>query len=251
MSPGMGRINIVVPGSSATAATERDLQIGTLAAITGFSNTSKWRYIDSASGLGMWGYYAILYGYSNGALTVGTVTCTGMAHPPSGSDLIAMPDPGPGTTYTWSPIGAPFSISTSSDRGGGGGAAPNQNSGYNVWRIAGNASNAPADFTAAVAAVTTVLTGLVPAAPHYFKFIDGVSGIWQVSAIWFAPGYAWYNPSSSNVNLTAPNSNIFYVVTCSGTANPPTGSSQPPLLVPSFTQTFTALTSPLNFGPQR
>jgi hypothetical protein len=41
------------------------------------------------------------------------------------------------------------------------------------------------------------------------------------------------------------------VLTCSGSPNPPTGSSMPAVALPAFTQTFVTLHCPLQYGPGR
>lgn len=239
---GLNRIAITIPGSSSLAQAERDQAITQLKAM-GITLWDYYHYTD-ASPLDCWGYYAIGVDYTDGIMVVATVTCTGMAHPPSGSNLVAMADPGLGVLYPWASLGAPCSIRTSGDSRGG--TAPTQNSGYNVWTIPANSSTAATDFTAAIAAVNANLSSFVAA--KYFKYVDSVSGAWQVSAIWFAPGYSWF---AAGAAVASPNDNIFYMVTCSGTPNPPTGSQQPAVTIPAFTQTFTTLTGPLSFGPMR
>jgi hypothetical protein len=238
---GLNRISIVVPGSSSGAAAERDGHIHTFT-LLGISTWLTMRYLDTNSGLGAWGYYAVGYGITNGIVTVASVTCTGMATPPSGSNLVAMADPGVGTLYTWTAMGAPFGIRTSGD--GSGGSIPQGNNNYYVWNIPGNSTTAVAYFTEAI----SVVSGQMPPniTQHNYKYVDAVSGAWQVWAIWVAPGLATTAAATSVAN-----SNILYIVTCSGTPHPPTGSSAPAVTLPAFTQTFVLLPAPVNFGPMR
>jgi hypothetical protein len=242
---GLNRINIVIPASSSTAAAQRDESITKLIAVLGATTQfDLYKYADTNSGLGIWGYYAIGYGYVGGTVVIATVTCTGMWFPPSGSNLAATSDPGPGALYTWTAIGAPHSISTPL---GGGGSVPQGNNNYYVWNIPGNSTTAVADFTAAVTAVNSSVPGTT--VRQGFKYVDSVSGAWQVWWICFGAGSAEYAASSATILA---NNNILYMVTCAGTPHPPTGSSQPAIaLMPAFTQIFTTLSAPLSFGPQR
>jgi hypothetical protein len=242
---GLNRINIVIPGNSSTAAAQRDNAITDLLTPTGMISVSSfWRYNDLNSGWGIWGYYSYHYGYSSGIATIATVTCKGMAHPPSGSDTVGLADPGPGVLYTWSAVGWPHGLST--PMGSGGGSVPQGNNNYYVWNIPGNSSTAAADFTVAYNAVTAAMP--IVASSKLLKYVDSVSGAWQVWFIVFEAGQALYGATSPN---TLPNSNILYVVTCHGTPNPPTGSPIPAVTTPLFTQTFTTITAPLSFGPMR
>jgi hypothetical protein len=243
----INRIAITIPGSSSSAAGQRDEEIGRLAGLG--ITFDFYRYQDTRSGLGMWGYYAYGYAFNSGICTVATVTCAGMATPPTGSDQVAMADPGPGATYTWNGIGAPQSIMTEDDSNAA--AAPGQNSyssasnraagvppqdnNYWTWRIAANSGSAPADFTAAI---TEINARFSAANSQYFKYVDAVSGAWAVYAVWtyFA------------TNANAP---VRIVLTCSGSPNPPTGSSLPAVAMPAFTQTFVTLHCPLSYGPGR
>ena len=201
---GLNRINVVVPGSSSNAASERDVHISRLT-VMGISDWWNYRYVDT-SPLGIWGYYAFGYDYVDGIVTVATVTCTGMAHPPSGSNLVAMPDPGPGTN-TWASTFAPFSISTSSGDGrGGGGTRPSQNNNLWTWPIPGNSPTVVADFTAAISKMTTLITaGTV----NYYKYVDSVSGAWSVYAVGL---------NVDQVGSTGLPTPICTMVTCSGTS---------------------------------
>lgn len=245
---GLNRINISIPGSSATAAAQRDEAIARFVAVFG-ANYDLYHYGDTNSGMGTWIYYGIGYGFSGGIMTVWTVLCTGMISPPSGSDIAAMADPGAGV-YPWTAMGSPPSIRTSG--GGGGGFVPAGNNNYYVWNIPGNSSTAVADFTAAVNAVSTALTGpgiSSTVTSKYFKYVDAVSGAWQVSFIVFGPGVGFWGTTSTD--SVFPNNNILYVVTCAGTPHPPTGSQSPAVTIPAFTQTFTSISGRLNFGPMR
>jgi hypothetical protein len=239
---GLNRIAVTIPANSEFAAIERDAAITNLTAM-GITNWQHYHYSDT-SPLGLWEYFA--FGTllsSNGIVTVATVTCSGAAHPPSGSNITANPDPGIGSVYVWAVLGYPFRLSTSGV-GGGGGTAPAQNSNGYVWNIAGNSSAAAADFTAAIAAVNANMPSFI--INHFFKYVDSVSGAWQVSAVWFAPGTS--NPAAT---VAIPNSTVMYMVICSGSPNPPLGSQAPAVALPAFTQTFVTLTAPLSFGPMR
>jgi hypothetical protein len=242
---GVNRIDIVVPGGSVNAGPQRDLHIQQFMAM-GLTNGTFLRYTDINSGWGTWWYYAVMMGTSNhvNVVTIGTVLCTGMLAPPSGSNIDPTGDPtlaGPFSTL-WSPVGAPISLSTPGISGGG--QVPAQNSSGYLWRIPGNSTTAAADFTAAIAAINGSMPGTV--VNRFFKYVDSVSGAWQVSALWFAPGQA--NPAGT---VSVQNSTIMYVVTCSGTPRPPSGSSIPAVSIPGFAQTFVNITAPLSFGPTR
>jgi hypothetical protein len=228
----INRIAITIPGSSSSAAGQRDEEIARLQTIG--ITFDFYRYQDVRSGLGMWGYYAYGYAFVDGICTVATVTCTGMSNPPTGSDQVAASDPGPGTTFTWNGIGAPHRVMTS-DGSNGGGSAPSQNNNHWIWRIAANSGSAAADFTAAI---TEINARFSAANSQYFKYVDAVSGAWAVYAIW-------------TYFTTAANAPVRIVLTCSGTPNPPTGSPQPAVALPAFTQTFVTLHCPLNYGPGR
>jgi hypothetical protein len=241
---GINRININIPPWSSQAATSRDEAISKLVATyTLVGDFYKWT--DVNSGWGTWTYLFIGYGYLDGIPTIATVICSGMTHPPSGSPILAAADPGVGSN-TWSAVGTLPQIGISSGGGGGWGSAPNQNSSGYVWNIPGNSSTAAADFTAAIAAVAAQMPN-TNIFKNLFKYVDAISGAWQVSCVWFSPGIAPVSGSASNW----PNSNMMYVVTCSGSPNPPSGSGIQPVTMPSFTQTFTTITGPLSFGPMR
>lgn len=250
MSQGINRISIVVPsGSSAQLALVRDEKISKLSLSLGEPPGDLWHYVDN-SPLGMWAYQYETFVFSNGILTVGTVSCSGMAHPPSGSNLLAVADPGAGSN-TWTVVGALPIIRTSGDQGSVSPPAGNNN--YYVWPVSGNSPTVVADFTAAVGAIAAALAGPINGnfvAVRYFKYVDSVSGAWQFSAAFFGPG-ATVSGNTGSVTVS-PTSNILYAVTCAGTPNPPAGSSSPAVACPSFAQTpIVTIGSPLNFGPQR
>jgi hypothetical protein len=239
---GINRLDIVIPlSASAQLATVRDECISKVSLALGSPPGDLWRYVDNSPVLA-WGYQYETFVYNtNGILTVATVSLSGITHPPDGSDLLAVADPGVGTN-TWTSVGGLPIIRTSNGNGGGG-SLPAQNSGYNVWRIAGNSPTVVADFTAAITAVNASLSPFTTV--KYFKYVDSVSAAWQVSALWFSPGF------TGIVQGNYPNDNIFYIVTCSGCLHPQVGSAQPAVALPAFTQTFTSLSAPLNFSPQR
>lgn len=242
---GLNRISINVPGSSGTALADRDAMITQMK--TAYPGTwNFYHYGDLASGNENWLYVAVGLSISTqGVATVCTVTCGGVGLPPSGSNLVAMNDPGFGSTFTWTAVGAPFGLSASSP-GGGGVSPPAGNNNYYVWRIAGNSSTAVADFTAAVTAVNSGVPGNT--VRQGFKYVDSVSGAWQVWWIAYGAGSSEFAATASTILA---NNNILYMVTCAGTPHPPTGSPQPAVSMPAFTQTFTTLSAPLSFGPQR
>lgn len=232
---GLNRINITIPGSSATAAFQRDYTIGSLVAI-GITRFDLYRYIDTRSGNGAWGYYAYGYALISGIITIATVACKGMSNPPSGSNIAAMPDPGVGTTYAWTTVmGAPHNISTSdmgNAPGSSGSPAPQQNNYLWVWEIPAKSPTAPADFTAAV----TKMTNLTGANLTYYKYVDSVSGAWAVYAVGLYGGAG---------------TPLCTLVVCQGTPNPPTGSTVPAVSLPAFTQAFTLIGAPLAITPGR
>lgn len=243
---GINEISIVIPPSSSQAQVERDEAINKLTNLLGGGDL--YHYIDS-SPLGMWAYLFIVYAYVDGAVTVGTVSCSGVTHPPDGSNLLATVDPGVGI-FTWATVGALPKIRLSSGSGNGV-SPPAGNNNYYVWNIPGNSPSAAADFTNAVTLIGDSLAGgiITNVISHaYLKYVDSVSGAWQVSAVYFGAGSSEYAASSP---VVLPNNNILYVVICSGNPHPPTGSLQPAVSIPSFAQSFTTITAPLSFGPQR
>jgi hypothetical protein len=232
---GLNRIDIVIPGSSSTAAAQRDQAVTRLIGLGGIG-FNFYHYSDINSGNGGWGYWAHGYGYADGVVTFATVTCTGMAVPPSGSDLVAMPDPGPGTLYTWSPCGAALSIKTGGGvlgSGSPGGSAPPQNNNYWVWNIAARSSTVVTDFTNAINKFAQLSNNF-----NYYKYVDSVSGAWAVYAL-------------TEQNNAAGGPPFYFMVTCNGTPKPPTGSLAPAVALPAFTQSFTLISCPLMFGPKR
>lgn len=242
----LNRISVVVPGNSASAAAERDGWVAVFTAILGTpSAVVLERYNDTASGFASWGYYGKLFGLAGGEPMVCTVSCTGITHPPLGANIQFVVDPGPGTTYVWNPVGAVPSLMTSAGNGGGI-SPPAGNNNYYVWNIPGISPTAPADFTAAVTAVNNAVPGTT--VRQGFKYVDSISGAWQVWWICFGAGSAEYAASAATILA---NNNILYMVTSSGTPHPPTGSSQPAVALPAFTQIFTSIDAPLSFGPQR
>jgi len=244
----INRLNVVIPPTAAVS--DRDETISKIALALGNPPADSWRYVDS-SPLGMWGYLWVTYVYNaSGIFTVATVSCSGVAHPNSGSNTVPVADPGPGTAYTWTTVGAFPSIMTS---GMGGGSPPAGNNNYYVWNIPGNSPSAASDFTAADEAIgaalgSQIISGVV--VRRYYLYIDSVSGAWQFSGVYFGAGSLGFG-SSSAANILAAN-NIMYVITCSGTPHPPTGSLAPATILPTFTQTpYRTLGGPLNFGPMR
>jgi hypothetical protein len=232
---GINRIDIPISGTSSTAASQRDQALTILIGLgnIGFDN---YHYTDTNSGNGHWGYYAIGYGYANGDLTIVTVTCTGMTNPPSGSNRAASSDPGPGSLYTWAPIGAPPVIKVGKMASGDHSSMaqlPSENSNFIVWQIAGNAPTAATDFTNAILKLAQIANNF-----NYYKYVDSVSGAWSVYAI-------------TEQNNSAGGSPFYSMVTCHGTPKPPTGSVAPAVSIPAFTQSFTAISCPIMLRPSR
>lgn len=226
------RISINIPGSSATAAAERDEAITKLKALGIVFDL--YHYSDINSGNGIWGYYAVAYDYVDGLYSIAAVTCTGMTHPPSGSDLVAMPDPGPGA-FVWASLGAPFSVKMSGD-GSDDIVIPPQNPNYWVWPIAANAPTVVTDWNNAIQKCSQVANNF-----NYYKYVDATSGAWAVYAI-------------TEENNAAGGPPIFLMVTCAGTPHPPTGSMAPAVPMPAFTVpagSFIPISCPLIFGPKR
>lgn len=247
----MNRINIVVPSNFAAqqVINMRDEYISKLLASIGQPG-DLFHYVDN-SPLGMWSYFFSTFGFIDGIYTVASVSCSGVTTPPDGSYLAAVADPGVGTSYSslWVPVGALPSIVTSADSKGISPPAGNNN--FYVWRIPANSPAAATDFTTAVTAIGDALAGgiVTNVISHlYLKYVDSISGAWQVNALYFGAGSAEYAATTPAV---IPNNNIQYVVTCAGTPHPPAGSSFPAVTIPSFAQSFTTITAPLSFGPQR
>ena len=238
-TPAINRINVEILATNPSLVAARDAYIQRFANLLGTTAIDNYRYSDTSSGLGIWKYIGIVYAYStDGVLTIATVTCSGMAHPPSGSNVVAVADPGPGTTYTWYLQTLPIITTSSDSRGGGGGSTPTLNNNIWVWNIPGNSPTAAADFTTAINKLQTDM--VVSSYWNYYKYVDSVSGAWSV--------YAVGGPLSNTSNVPTP---LCCIVTCSGTPNPPTYSLQPAVSIPSFTQTFTSIGAPLALGPSR
>jgi hypothetical protein len=241
----VNRIDVVVPGTSANAGAQRDIHVQQFLNM-GLTNPVFLKYNDINSGWGTWWYYIVLMGTSShvNVVTVATVTCTGMLVPPSGSNIQAASDPTTAGPFAdlYADCGAPIALSIPVV--GGSGQAPAQNSSGYVLRIPSSSSTAAADFTSGISKLGLNMPATIT--PFLYKYVDSVSGAWQVSCVWWAPAIS--NPAGT---VSVPSSNIMAVVTCSGTPHPPTGSGIPGIAIPGFAQTFVTITAPLNFGPMR
>ena len=242
----LNRIDVVVPPWSAQAAATRDEAVNKLLNTLGVGG-DLYQYHDVNSGWGTWAYYFICYAFVDGITTVGTVFCSGMTNPPTGSNILAAADPGVGS-FPWGAVGTLPVVTTSSWEGGGRGtgSVPAQNASGYVWRIPGSSSTAAADFTAAIAAIAAQMPN-TNIFKNLFKYVDSVSGAWSVYCVFFSPGMAL--PSGAAANW--PNSTMMYTIACSGSPHPPSGSGIPAVSIPGFAETFVTITAPLNFGPTR
>jgi hypothetical protein len=233
--PGLNRIDVRVAGSSAQVLADRDKMISQ--AMAGFPGAwDYYHYTDTRSGLGTWAYQAIGFSIVAGVATVATVSCSGMAIPPTGSNLAAKPDPGVGTTFAWTPVGAPLTIRTSADAQAGG-SPPSQNNYLWVWKVSPNSLYPLIDFASGINSLAPLVGGATRVS--CWRYIDSISGAWSVYAI------------GSTIPSTPGETPMFIMVTCSGTPNPPSGSQYPAVAYPPFPQAFTDLFCPFNFGPSR
>jgi len=219
------RIRIPISPTSSNIAVDWAAQLATLQR---FIPTGNWTYLhySDTSPFGHWGYWAEgMLLESSGDLIIATIECRGVAHPASGTNHPAVPDPGlPGS---WTAIGAPFTIMAdepASEKDGGNGGQQ-----VVLFTVPGNSLSASTDL-AALAGLNTENYDEV-----FSKFKWAAGGYWAYYLVSMANGAPEAYPPQP------------VVIMAHGCTNPPLGSAHPAVADPMLTG-YTTLGAPFDIA---